>query len=111
VKSVNLVLRFMLELCALGALGYWGFQSGASGLVKVLLGIGLPLIAAVVWGTFVSPKAKVKLPDFGRLLFELLVFGAAILALYGAGRPMLAAIFTGLVLLHLPLTFLFDQRD
>jgi hypothetical protein len=53
----------------------------------------------------------VKLPDFGRLLFELLVFGAAILALYGAGRPMLAAIFTGLVLLHLPLTFLFDQRD
>jgi hypothetical protein len=27
-KSVNLALRFLLELCALAALAYWGFQTG-----------------------------------------------------------------------------------
>lgn len=110
VKSVNLVLRFGLELWALAALGYWGFQVGEGVLVKVLLGVGAPLVAAVVWGVFVSPKARVKLPDYGRLFFELLVFGSAVVALFGAERPTLAIIFAALVLLHLPLTFLFNQR-
>jgi hypothetical protein len=110
IKPANLALRFTLELCALAALGYWGFQAGGSAPVKILLGIGAPLIAAVIWGTFVSPKAQVKIPDFGRLLFELLVFGSAILALYAAEQPTLALIFAALILLHLPLTFLFNQR-
>jgi hypothetical protein len=29
-KSTNLALRFMLELFALGSLGYWGFVSGGT---------------------------------------------------------------------------------
>jgi hypothetical protein len=34
----------------------------------------------------------------------------AILALYAAEQPTLAHIFAALILLHLPLTFLFNQR-
>lgn len=110
IKAANLGLRFTLEICALLALGYWGFQAGDSVPVKLLLGIGAPLAAAVLWGTFVSPKRRVRLPEFGRLLFELLVFGSAVLALYAAGRSGLAAVFAVLVLIHLPLTFLLNQR-
>ncbi|WP_235674875.1 YrdB family protein [Bacillus mycoides] len=29
-RNVNLVIRFLLELCALVSLGYWGFQVGKS---------------------------------------------------------------------------------
>ena len=28
IKAVNVALRFLLELCVLAALGYWGFKSG-----------------------------------------------------------------------------------
>jgi hypothetical protein len=110
IKSANLVLRFLLELCALAALGYWGFRTPDSLIVKILLGIGLPLAAAVLWGTFVSPKAKVKIPDYGRLVLEIVVFGSGVLALFAAGRPSLAWIIAVLVAIHLPLTFLFKQR-
>lgn len=110
IKPANLALRFALELCALLALGYWGFTTGQTPLIKILFGLGTPLIAAIIWGTFVSPKARVKLPDFGRLIFELLVFGSAILGLYAVQRFAPANTFLILVLIHLPLSFLLNQR-
>ena len=48
IKSANLALRFLLELCALVAFGYWGFQTGQGLLLKIGLGIGVPLVAVAV---------------------------------------------------------------
>lgn len=47
VIAVNLGVRFLLELCELAALGYWGFQAGGGALVRIGLGIGAPVLAAV----------------------------------------------------------------
>src|SRR5918997_3472095 len=88
-KLANLALRFLLELCALAALGYWGFKKGTSLIVKIGLGLGAPLLAAVLWGTFVAPRAPIPPPGLLRLILELVVFGSAA-ALYAAGRPTLA---------------------
>ena len=96
-KGIALVLRFLLELCALGALGYWGFVTGGTALAKVGLGLGIPLVAAVAWGTFVAPKALVKVPGAARLLVELGVFASATAALYVAGGTRLA---TALMLVY-----------
>lgn len=90
VKGTNLTLRFLLELCAVGALGYWGFESGGGWAAKIALGLGAPLLAAVVWGTLVSPKAPVQVSVLPRLLLELAVFGAAAAALYASGHPGIA---------------------
>ena len=87
VKSANLLLRFLLEL---GALGYWGFHAADGFIAKLGLGLGAPLIAAVVWGLFVSPKAAVPLSTPLWLLVQAGVFGAAIAGLIAAGRPSLA---------------------
>ena len=46
--AANLALRFFLELAALAALAYWGFHTGRSVLADVVLGLGAPLLAAVV---------------------------------------------------------------
>jgi hypothetical protein len=89
-KSANLLVRFLLELCALATLGYWGFAVGESVFVKILLGIGAPLLAAVVWGLFVSPKAAVPLELPLRLVPEALVFGSAVVALFATVHPLLA---------------------
>ncbi|MDP9437635.1 MAG: YrdB family protein [Actinomycetota bacterium] len=96
-KPVNLAARFLLELCALGALGYWGFAVGWNPVAKLALGLGAPLLAAAVWGLFVAPKAVVPLNMPLRLVPEALVFGSAVAALFATGHPLLAACLAVLV--------------
>ena len=90
VQSANLLLRFLLELSALSALGYWGFHTTDGWLSKLGLGIGAPLIAAAVWGVFVSPNAAVPLSTPLWLLVQVGVFGSAMAGLLATGRPSLA---------------------
>lgn len=109
VKSANLALRFLLELCTLAALGYWGFHVRGGLLLRSMVGIGAPLLAAVLWGTFCSPKAAIPLPLPARLLPEALIFGSAALALYLSGQPGLAGAFGLTVLLNRTLMLLWAQ--
>jgi protein involved in polysaccharide export with SLBB domain len=53
-NPLNLALRFVLEIVALIAVGYWGWTA-ATGVLGYVLAIGLPLLAAVFWGTFRVP--------------------------------------------------------
>lgn len=108
---INLVFRFILELCALAALAYWGWTQH-SGLLRYVLAIGLPLVAAVLWGTLAVPgdrsrsgKAPVPVPGVIRLLLELAFFAAATLCLYGAGQTTLAWILGAAVVLHYVLSY------
>src|SRR5512133_1052111 len=102
-------LRFLLELAALASLGYWGFAEH-DGVVQWLLGLGAPLVAAVVWGRFIAPKASHPTVDPVRLVLEVLVFGSGVAALCVAGSTALAGVFGVLVVAHLALTFALGQR-
>ena len=108
-KGANLVLRFLLELCALGALGYWGFKTGSATITKIGLGIGAPLVAAVVWGAFVSPQAPVQLPGLLVLVFQVLVFGLAAAALVATGHQTLALVFVMIVGINAILMYVWGQ--
>jgi len=88
----NLVVRFLLELAALAAVGYWGFSSH-SGVTQWVLGLGAPVAVAAVWGLFVSPKAKFDLPRPAAFAIELLVWAFAASALFAAGQRVLAIVF------------------
>jgi hypothetical protein len=70
----------------LAALAYWGFSTGDSALVHVLLGVGVPVLAAIIWGIFLSPRASVQLPEPLKLALEILAFAVATVALYSTGR-------------------------
>lgn len=108
-KSLNLGLRFLLELCALGAAGYWGFTLQRGLALRVLLGIGAPLVLAVVWGTLGSPKAAVKLAAPLHLLLEVVVFGAGAVALYAAKQPRLALVYAVVVVANRVLMYVWGQ--
>ncbi len=109
IKGANLLLRFLLELCALGALGYWGFKTGSATITKIALGVGAPLVAAVVWGMFVSPRAPVELPGLVVLLLQVLVFGAAAAALVASGHRTLAMAFGVIVVINAVLMYVWGQ--
>ncbi|HKO84627.1 MAG TPA: YrdB family protein [Actinomycetota bacterium] len=61
----NLTVAFLLELCALAALGYWGFRTASGPAAKAALGIGAPLLAAVLWGLFAAPGCRSRSPAGG----------------------------------------------
>ena len=82
----------------LAALGYWGFKTGDSIATQWPLGVGAPALAAVVWGAFIAPKATVKVPPAVWIGLQVIVFGAATLAL-AAAAPSLALPFALLVIL------------
>lgn len=102
-NDLNLALRFLLELAALAALGAWGWNNG-SGVLRWVLALGVPLIAAVLWGVFRVPgdpgDAPFAIPGLLRLALELAFFGAATWALFDIGRTNLGWVFGIIVFLH-----------
>ena len=108
-RGVTLTVRFLCELAMLAALAYWGFTAG-DGAGAWVLGVGAPLLAAVVWGTLVAPKARWPVPIPTRVVIELVLFGAAAAALAVAGQP-LAAVVLGLAALATSLLNAAQERQ
>jgi hypothetical protein len=109
-RTANLALRFLLELCALAALGYWGAHAGGTGAIRIALALAAPLAAALVWGALVAPRAVIRAPNAVRLVAECVVFGAALAALAAAGRTRWAVILGLAILLNEILLTMWDQR-
>ena len=81
-QSANLLVRFGIELAALAGLGWWGWNTGNSQVIKLSLGAGMPLLAAILWGLFASPGSSAEVPAFVHVGVQVLVLGSAALALY-----------------------------
>jgi hypothetical protein len=105
---LNLAVRFLLELAALGALGYWGWTQH-TGVARWLLTVGAPLLAAAAWGSFRVPgdggPPLVAVPGAARVALEAVVFGGATASLALAGRPRLALTFGLVVAAHYVLSY------
>lgn len=96
------VVRLLTELVAYGTLALWGFAAFAFPW-NIVIGIGAPLFAILVWALFLSPKAVVRVHPFVAAFIELLVFVSATLAWWSLGQPWIGlafgivAVTTGLV--------------
>ena len=105
-SPINLAVRFILEIIALLAFLWWGWNQ-TSGILRFVLAIGIPILAAVVWGVFAVPddpsrsgKAPVKVPGILRLAIECVFFIAAALALFSTGASTLGWIFAVAIVIH-----------
>jgi hypothetical protein len=101
----NLALRFILEIIALIAIGYWGWVQH-QGVLRYALVISLPVIAAVLWAIFrVSGEPNsgppiVAVPGPVRLLLEIAFFGFAVWSLFNTGITGGAWLLGGILLFH-----------
>ena len=57
-----------------------------------MLGLGAPTLAAVIWATFVSPKARRPVSMPVRISVEIDLFVLSALALWFAGAPAAAVV-------------------
>lgn len=110
-NPINLGFRLILELVALGVYGYWGWNA-SDGVLRYILVIALPLVAAILWGTFAvlddpsrSGKSPVPVSGIVRLILELTFFAVAAYALFITGKENYAWILAGAVLVHYLLSY------
>jgi hypothetical protein len=89
----NDILRFVLELFAFVTLGIWGFVAFPLPWPGVLIGLGAPALAILLWALFVSPKAVFHVDPFGQALVEIAVFSASAIAWWMLGQPVVAVVF------------------
>jgi hypothetical protein len=95
----NLVLRFLLELAGLAALGYVGFQL-FDGPVRWVTAVAAPAALAVIWGLVVAPNASNGLAPSVRELIGSALLLAVALGLALAGQTQAATVFAALVLVN-----------
>lgn len=105
-KGINSLVRFLLELCMYLAVGYWGFKTQSGWLLKILFGIGVPVLIAVLWGLFLAPKATHPLQGVFRLLLELVLLGSGAVALFASGRAGLGWIYLAVLAMNEVLLFM-----
>jgi hypothetical protein len=79
------------------ALAVWGFHAGSGLAGSLALGLGAPLLAAAVWGLLVAPASRRRLADPARLVVEVLLFAAGVVALAAAGYLLVAVGFAAVV--------------
>lgn len=105
-QGAALLILFLVELAAIAAFGYWGFNLDKGIILKYLLGIGTPLLVVIFWGAFVAPKASIPVSEPIRLLLQLTVFTLAAIALYSSGQQKLATTFASVALIDAILVYM-----
>ena len=103
---LNEGLAFILEIAAIVALAWWGFTTGGNIVVNIILGVGAPGAAIVLWGLFAAPRARFKVALPLVLLVKAVVFGAGALAFYGVDHAALAVGFAVVAVLNTTLATL-----
>jgi len=99
IEWINLALRAVMETGIVLAFSFWGYQTGSSLALKILLAIFSPLIGFGIWGAIDFHKAG-ELAEPLRLVEELLISGLAAYLLYLTGQH-----FLGLTLGLLSITY------
>jgi hypothetical protein len=108
-KGLNLLVRFLLELCMYVAVGYWGFRTNSGWAMKIIFGIGLPVLMALLWSLFLAPKATHPLSGISRLALELILLGSGAIALFASGRANLGWIYIAVLAINEVLLFVWKQ--
>jgi hypothetical protein len=86
------VLAFVCELFAFTTLAIWGFAMWPFPW-NIVVGIGAPVLAILIWALFVSPRAVFAVHPFVRAVVELLVYVSATLAWWSMGLTWVGLIF------------------
>jgi len=109
-KAANLLIRFLLELCALAALGYSGYYAVSGEAARIVLAIAAPLALAVLWSLFAAYKARFPPPRGVKALLGFLLLEAAAGSLVLVGQGELAAVFAAVIAVNSGVIYRMDYQ-
>lgn len=96
IKSLNIGLRFILEITLLFVFAYSSYQIFENTVVRWVLAIALPIAVASSWGYYIAPKSQHVLSMPWRTILVVSLFVVASVLLAKAGQFKLATIFLGI---------------
>ena len=102
---VNLAGRFLLELAAIGSVGYWGFQVGGASPIRILVPAGAIALLVLVWAFVIAPNANNRIDKDVRVVIGSAVLLLASGALAAAGQPTLGLAFGAAVIVNTVMLF------
>lgn len=109
-RSLNLLVVFLLELAALVGLGLWAWSTAPDGW-RWPAALALPAVVAVLWGVFLSPRARVRLPRTLTVGARSAVLVAGGLGLGIAGHPVAGVVVLVLVAVTSVLALVWRQDE
>ncbi len=109
ISAGAVAVKFVLELAALAAIAYWAHTVTAPSGVSWLAALLAPALIAALWGLFIAPRSRRKLPLPWRVAAELAVFAAACLALWSSLGALPAIVFAAVVVTDTALLLLTDS--
>ena len=102
--NANDFVALMVEIAVFALLVAAGWQADASTLVRILLAVGLPLVAVVLWGLFAAPRARIKSTPL-QVITKLVVLGAGVVAGFLVLSQVLAVIVAAVVVVNTVLMY------
>jgi hypothetical protein len=89
---VTLTLRFILELCAVACLAYWGYQAADQPVVRLLFAVAAAALFVLGWSVFLAPTASSGLGHVQKDVIGGAVMLLAAMALAATGQHRAALI-------------------
>ena len=93
-------------MSGLVTLGVWGWARG-DGILKFVLALAVPIIAAAIWGIFAVPddpsrsgNAPIVVSGLVRFVLELVFFTSVVWALFAMRQSMFGWLFGFIVVVH-----------
>lgn len=105
----NALLAFLLELALLGALCDGGFNVHSAVAVRVMVGVGGPIVVMLIWSVLAAPGAQYRLALPWLLVLKVALFALAVLVLILVQHTGLAIVFGALAALQLGLAAAWHQ--
>ena len=91
--GILLLLRFLLEIALIAAVGAGAWDLAGGEAAGALAASIAAAAVVVIWGLAIAPKARRRLPDPARLMLEMVLFVTGGLALAATGQTLLGIVF------------------
>jgi len=90
---VNRTVRILVMIFAWASFAWWGYITWPFPLPSVYFLVGLPVFASIVWKLFRARKALLPTDDFGKMVVEFAIMGAATFTWFDMGHWVVGTAF------------------
>ena len=86
------IVRVVVLIAAIASLALWGFASWDLPW-NIVIGVGAPVVALLLWALFLSPRPVLRVHPFLRAVVELFIYVGVTIAWWSMGQALVGTAF------------------